>query len=83
MAVGSTRLRWRGKAPTAAKDEAEQSQMRLMELAFRMGQSSCSAPSSAASSQPIQPRVPLLALEDKKDGIEKNDACLCVHLCTS
>ena len=55
--------------------------MRLMEFAFRMGQSSCTA-SSQSSSQPMQPRVPLLALEDKKDAIARHDVSmyLCIYV---
>ena len=75
MAASSTKLRWRGPAEQkATSDPGLEKDMKLMELAFRMGQNASGSPrtpASSASSGGAAPQFPalpsppgMLALQD-------------------
>ena len=70
MAVAGETLRWRGEQPAAKVDKESDEKMKLMELAFRMGQSAGSGSSSSHVSSSNRPRLPPLAIEDGKVDAE-------------
>ena len=64
IAVGDTKLRWRQEA-SPAETTPTTPEMKMLELAFRMGQSTAGASTASASSrvaEPAQPAFPLLAI---------------------
>ena len=67
LAVVGETLRWRGGPPDTKVNQDTEKEMKLMELAFRMGQSSLPSSSShGLSSTSARPKAPLLALTDGK-----------------
>ena len=69
MAVGSSRLRWRKEETLKQQGDQEKtsSDMKLMEFAFRMGQSAAAGVpnSSTSAGSALLPTVPrMLALQD-------------------
>lgn len=58
LAVGETKLRWRGATPSSVAPAAPPtSEDKLMELAFRLGQASCASSGSPRNAEPIFPAL--------------------------
>ncbi len=72
MAVGSTRLRWRdqGSKQEAMAPTERNRDMQLLELAFRMGQSSA----GGIACQQVASKPQLLAIKDKDSQGNSTDA---------
>jgi hypothetical protein len=82
MAVGTTKMRWRGQQPNQSQETAETTrQMQMMEFAFRMGQqANTGSSSSTPGCSKIAPR-PLLALEDAPREPVQDTNKLGLHIC--
>ena len=67
MAVGSTKLRWRGSTPSEAPAEGMDREMKLMQFAFNMGRGQSGAPEPSkcdhsSNSSPRSATLPFPAL---------------------
>ena len=84
MAVAGETLRWRGELPDTKVDKDTEKEMKLMEFAFRMGQSSHGPGSSShgPTSAHSRPKAPLLAITDGKveEVAEADLGMWCLHV---